>query len=232
MDYLNSQYLITCPLLKKFPHGFTTSHAPDGGSFFTLRSSSIEETSKNRKMIEELYTPKKCLKFVSQTHSVEVVWRTGDDEKIYSADAQITSDKNVLLATLVADCSPILIADKKLRFIAAIHAGWRGALNGILQNTLEEIYKKISFDSDDLLVAIGPRICSKHLEFQKGELLDIWADRCPEAVIKKEDQFFIDTNIRLFQDLKLFEVPSENIWISEECTYSNRESGKLILIEF
>ena len=49
-------------------------------------------------------------------------------------DALITKEKKIILGILTADCVPILIYDKKLKIVSAIHAGWKGAYKGIIKN--------------------------------------------------------------------------------------------------
>ena len=56
-----------------------------------------------------------------------------------SADAIITNLKNVAIGIFTADCSPILLVEPNLQIIAAIHCGWRGAIAGIITNTINKI---------------------------------------------------------------------------------------------
>ena len=59
--------------------------------------------------------------------------------KKIKADAIITDQKNLPIAVLTADCVPILLYDRKKKIIAAIHAGWKGALKGIIQKVISFI---------------------------------------------------------------------------------------------
>ena len=56
-------------------------------------------------------------------------------------DALITDQKKVIIGVLTADCVPILIYDKKNNIIGCIHAGWKGAFGGIIENTISKIKK-------------------------------------------------------------------------------------------
>ncbi len=80
-------------------------------------------------------------------------------------DALITNKRKIILGVLTADCVPILIFDKKLKMISAIHAGWKGAYKGIINAVVKYFIKKGS-ESKNLIAAIGPCISQKHYEVQ------------------------------------------------------------------
>ena len=78
---------------------------------------------------------------MNQTHSNKVVIIKDNNKNIrrVNSDALVTNQKNVAISVLTADCVPILIYDEINKIIGSIHAGWRGALDGIIENTLNEI---------------------------------------------------------------------------------------------
>ena len=80
-------------------------------------------------------------------------------------DALITNKRKIILGVLTADCVPILIFDKKLKMISAIHAGWKGAYKGIINAVVKYFIKKGS-ESKNLIAAIGPCISQKNYEVQ------------------------------------------------------------------
>ena len=73
-------------------------------------------------------------------------------------DALLTNEPGVLLSVRSADCLPILLADVRCRAVAAIHAGWRGALAGIIEKTVGEMVRVFGSRPRDLIAAIGPSI--------------------------------------------------------------------------
>ncbi len=81
-------------------------------------------------------------------------------------DALITKEKGIMIGVLTADCLPILIYDKKLKIISAIHAGWKGALKGIVQKVIKFLLRNGS-EPRNLIAAIGPCINQKNYEIKK-----------------------------------------------------------------
>lgn len=71
-------------------------------------------------------------------------------------DAIITDQPQVLITIRTADCVPILVYDPRRRVVGAIHAGWRGAVNGIVPHTMKMLMKRFGSSSDDLKIAVGP----------------------------------------------------------------------------
>ena len=103
-----------------------------------------------------------------QIHSNKFVYI--DQKNIFrlkpKADAVITNQKNLPIGVLTADCVPILICDEKKNFIAAIHAGWKGAYKDIITKVINFMIKKGSHPGD-ITAAIGPAIAVKNYEVKE-----------------------------------------------------------------
>ena len=82
------------------------------------------------------------------------------------ADAVITNQKNFPIGVLTADCVPILICDERKNFIAAIHAGWKGAYKNIINKVIKFMIKKGS-DPANITAAIGPAISVSNYEVKE-----------------------------------------------------------------
>ena len=95
--------------------------------------------------------------WLNQTHGTDVIELPSS---LLHADASYTKDKNIVCVVQTADCLPLLVTNKKGTIAAAIHAGWRGLLNGVIENTLH----KMNVPSHELLVWLGPAISQKHFE--------------------------------------------------------------------
>lgn len=109
--------------------------------------------AQNRQLLlETLDLPAEPL-WLEQSHSTQCV--NVDAPYDGHADAAITRNHSQVLAILTADCLPILLCDQNGQEIAAIHAGWRGLANGIIDKTL----KKMRTSPSHCLAWIGPAIC-------------------------------------------------------------------------
>jgi len=97
---------------------------------------------------------------VHQIHSTEVIavgqerWTSPGAPK---ADALVTDRPGVVLGVLAADCAPVLLADAHARVIGAAHAGWKGALAGVVEATIGAM-EKLGARREHVRVAIGPCI--------------------------------------------------------------------------
>ena len=101
---------------------------------------------------------------VRQVHGrvVRVVRRgKGSDEwggEIPEGDAIVCNEPGLVLAVVVADCVPILLADAKSGAAAAVHAGWRGTCAGIARAAVETMTREFGTAPQDLIAAIGPSV--------------------------------------------------------------------------
>ncbi len=89
--------------------------------------------------------------WLNQTHSTVVVDAASRQT---NGDACYSHQPGEVCVVMTADCLPILLADKQGRQVAAIHAGWRGLLNGIIEQTVQ----RFSGDSGDIIAWLGPAI--------------------------------------------------------------------------
>jgi len=98
-----------------------------------------------------------------QTHSNKVleINKNNFRKKVYS-DSIITRMSGIALGVVTADCVPILVFDRKNKIIGCIHAGWKGAIKGIINNTISKM-KKINLDNE-LYASVGPCIGKKNYE--------------------------------------------------------------------
>jgi len=100
-----------------------------------------------------------------QVHSPQAVvvdrpWRRADRPR---ADAMVTCTPDIALAILTADCAPVLFADAEARVIGAAHAGWRGAVSGVLDATIAAMIK-LGAAPQRIAAAIGPCIAQASYE--------------------------------------------------------------------
>ncbi len=97
-----------------------------------------------------------------QVHSAKVVVATKETAS-QKADALVSTTPNVVIGVLTADCVPVLLADVKRGVIGAAHAGWKGALGGVIGNTVESM-QSLGADPNNIHAAIGPCIAQSSYE--------------------------------------------------------------------
>jgi YfiH family protein len=100
---------------------------------------------------------------VHQIHSADVITITAATSDKPKADAMVTATRRVTLSVLTADCQPVLFADIDAGVIGAAHAGWQGALNGVLDNTIDAMIS-LGATRDNIVAVIGPSISQQAYE--------------------------------------------------------------------
>ncbi|MFT5707608.1 MAG: YfiH family protein, partial [Oceanospirillaceae bacterium] len=90
-----------------------------------------------------------------QIHGTKILVATKDVANFVDADGVYTTKKNLLLPVVNADCYPLLFSRKDGNAIAALHVGWRGALEGIIYE-LRDLLEEHNHNTADWVVAIGP----------------------------------------------------------------------------
>ena len=128
----------------------------------------IENVESNLEIVAKNFNiNKKQLVLMNQSHSniVQIVEKKNILEKV-NADAILTESKNLALGVLTADCAPILIYESNKNIIGCIHAGWKGALGGIIENTFKKL-NEMGGDTRKVIACIGPCIAQKNYEVKE-----------------------------------------------------------------
>lgn len=123
----------------------------------------------NRRLAVAALLPEAELATVHQVHSPEVVVadRAWPQEARPRADGMVTDTPNLLLGILTADCAPVLFADHHAVVVGAAHAGWRGALAGVTDATIEAM-EELGARRENIHAAIGPCIAQLNYEVDEG----------------------------------------------------------------
>ncbi len=110
-------------------------------------------------MAEQMGVAPDRLLSVHQVHSPDAVVASGPWEGAARprADAIVTRTEGIAIGVTAADCGPILLVDPNARVIGAAHAGWKGALTGILESTIRAM-EKLGAERGGMVAAIGPLI--------------------------------------------------------------------------
>ena len=116
-------------------------------------------TENRRRMAAQLGVAPSHFLTVFQIHSPDVATVDGpwDTASRPRADAMVTNVPGLALGVTAADCGPILFVDPNARVIGAAHSGWKGAIGGVLENTIAAM-EKLGASRGDLIAAIGPLI--------------------------------------------------------------------------
>ncbi len=155
-------------------HGFFTREGGvSGGIYASLNcgygsGDDAAKVSTNRRRALDAGAPKAgALVTLYQVHSaraivVEEPWGSG---KAPEADAMVTACPNIALGILTADCAPVLLADREARVIGAAHAGWRGALAGILETAIAAM-ESLGAERRRIVAVVGP--CIQQVSYEVG----------------------------------------------------------------
>ena len=127
------------------------------------------DVKKNLQIVKKkLKSIDKNIFLLHQIHSNKIVYI--NKKKTFKskpkADAIITNQRKIPIGVLTADCVPILICDQRKNFVAAVHAGWKGALKGIITKVIKFMIKK-GCNSKNITAAIGPAISVKNYEVKE-----------------------------------------------------------------
>lgn len=150
---------------------FTREGGVSGGLYDSLNGGlgshdNPAHVAENRsRMAEHLGVAAENLLSVHQIHSPDAVvaigpWQGGIRPR---ADAIVTVTENLAIGVTTADCGPVLLVDPNARVIAAAHAGWKGALTGILEATIAAM-ESLGADRRRTLAALGPMIRQQSYE--------------------------------------------------------------------
>lgn len=160
--------------------------------------------------------------WLKQTHSTIVLPYDGALAGSVSpeADASFATDKNQPCVVMTADCLPVLFCNEQGTQVAAAHAGWRGLLDGVLENTVKTFSK-----SDKVLAYLGPAIGPDAFEVGQ-EVKNGFMTHNPETEIafkpsKNEGKWLADMYV--IAEIRLNAVGVTDIYGGEDCTYSQAD---------
>jgi uncharacterized protein, YfiH family len=179
-----------------------------------------------------------------QSHSDRVVCvEQFSPGSLVAGDAVITRHPQLLLAVQVADCLPVLIVDRAKRILAAVHAGWRGILAGVVPKTLEVMQSRYASDLEHCLAVIGPSIgpccyqvgqdVASRFEDTFPDCPQLWQDvrsqvePVPSGTIPTDDPLntrrMLDLSAACRFQLETAGLPDKSIFSDPPCTSCHRD---------
>jgi len=189
---------------------------------------------KNRQLLYQAVPTAPDFYWLNQTHSIDLIRLSDNTHHQVDGDASwLERGTKQTCVVMTADCLPVLVTDQKGSFVAAIHAGWRGLCDGIIENSIADICHELAINSNHLLVWLGP--CIGPTAFEVGddvrEQFIVKDNNAEQAFIASGDKWL--ANLHLLAKLRLKHFPGITITESDLCTfnddalfYSYRRDGK------
>ena len=185
-------------------HGFFTRRGGVSSGVYASLNCGFGSSDDRRKVAENRARATRALgvepanlRTVHQVHGADVraIDDREDERTPVQADALATNLSGIALGILTADCAPVLLADPTARVIAAAHAGWRGALGGVVESTIAAMIG-LGARPSSTVAGIGPCIGPRTYEVDPG-FRESFVDRNPEhrrhfRAAPRPDRFLFD----------------------------------------
>ena len=162
---------------------------------------------------------------LNQKHTNKVICfnSTADVKNKLTGDAIVSKVKNVGLGILTADCASIFFYDPINKIVGCSHAGWKGALNGIIKNTVKK-FNELNSNNSDLTAVVGPCISKKNYKV-KTDLFKKFIDQNKKNEIffekVSDDNYVFD--LRSYINKEISNLNIKNIENIEKDTFSEKD---------
>ncbi len=173
----------------------------------------------NRASLHSLCGAPEQLQWLQQVHSTEVV-ELPHPLQTPQADAAFSLKPGIACTVMTADCLPLLITDIDGTLVAAVHAGWRGLYDGIIEKTVQ----RLPVENSQLMVWLGPAIGAEVYEVGK-EVYDAFTDKDKHSIqaFQQQDSEHWLFDIYQAARLRLKALGVEHIYGGVHCTYSQKD---------
>lgn len=161
------------------------------------------------------------------THSTRLLQMTDCDRgqgilklsKYDQYDALYTKESDLFVGIFHADCTPVMLYAPDMRIVCAIHAGFRGAVDGIITKTITSLQENEGIDITRLRVYIMPSISQRNYEISKDMSLEVTNTN---AVLKCDDNtYYWDNHTLIREQLLNLGVLTSNITSDSTCTFED-----------
>ena len=185
-----------------------------------------EDILKNLETVsKKIGCKKEFLVTLNQKHTNEVICFNSetDIKNKLTGDAIVSKVKNVGIGILTADCASIFFYDPINKIVGCSHAGWKGALNGIIKNTVQK-FNELNSNNKDLIAVVGPCINKKNYRV-KNDLFNKFINKNKENEIffEKIDSENYIFDLRGFINKEILNLNIKNIENIEMDTFSESE---------
>ncbi len=214
------------PLPKGVSIAMTTRHG--GCSCFPYDSLNLGEhvgddklaVAKNRQLLETKLNLPAPPVWLEQVHGVEVVDLPLREKNIPKADASYTNQANQVCVVMTADCLPVLLCNRQGTEVAAVHAGWRGLCDGVIEAAIA----KFSAPRNEIMAFLGPAIGSKAFEVGaevKQAFVEQFVSSAGYFALCGEGKYLADIQ-GLAQD-RLTRMGVSECYCADTCTYTQAD---------
>jgi len=185
-----------------------------------------ENVLKNLELVsKKIGCKKESLITLNQKHSEQVIYFKNERslKNKLTGDAMVSEVKNIGISILTADCAPVLFYDPNKKIIGCAHSGWKGALNGIIKNTVKK-FNELNSNNNDLIAVVGPCINKDNYKVQ----IDFFKkfvdqDKINENFFQKINDEQYNFDLRSFINKELTNLNIKKIENIEMDTFSQRE---------
>jgi polyphenol oxidase len=177
-----------------------------------------EHVRQNRELLKKELNLKNEPAWLSQVHGIDAINLKHHTQGI-KADASFTTEPEQVCIVMTADCLPLLVCNNQGSEVAAVHAGWRGLLAGVIDNTIQQLTSK----AEDLLVWLGPAIGPKHFELNE-DIHNQFIQRQPQfsqGFFQRDNSIYAD--IYQLARINLQQLGVTAIYGGDYCSYSQAD---------
>jgi len=208
--------------IAKVQHGFFSKNGGvSKGVYNSLNCSpssddSADNVFENRRRVMAALGAEQAKLFgLHQIHStkVHIINKKMPNDEFRKGDAMVTNQSGVFLSVLGADCTPILFSNGDGTVIGAAHAGWKGAVTGIVESVVESMCH-LGAKREDISACIGPTIHQSSYEVQRDfidQLQEISTISSGPFLLVKEGRYFFDLPAYLLEQCKRSEIKADDL---------------------
>ena len=185
-----------------------------------------ENIIKNLRLVsQKIKCDENFLITLNQVHSNKVIHFKNKDsvKNKLKGDAIVSQVRNIGIGILAADCAPILFYDPKKKIIGCAHAGWKGALNGIIRNTVKKIYE-LGSNHNDLIVVVGPCIGKSNYEVKNNFVKKfLRINKKNELFFQKKNESHYNFDLRGYINKEIIKLNIKNIENIDKDTFAEKD---------
>ena len=181
-----------------------------------------DDVLKNRKLLADCAgIPSSLISLQTQVHGSDVHIIDGrPPEPPLNGDAFVATQYGIPVLVGVADCAPVLIASRSGAVVAAVHAGWRGTVAGVISNTVQTLRNQFGVPPNELVAAVGP--CIGPQNFEVGP--EVAAQFSSHHVRRRNSSIFVDLPAAVENQLIQSGIDSADIDVANVCTVENDDT--------